>query len=72
MITLPLPQLLVHRFLAYLHCGQKTYPNFFNPFKIVNLTYLFVQSDFTPFQGKAVRTITVPSVATQPRSFLKI
>ena len=35
-----------------------------NPFKITDLTHLFVQSDFTPLQGKTVRAITVPSAAT--------
>lgn len=46
-------------------------PDLRNPLEIIDLSDLFVQSDFKPFQGKCVRAINVPGCASQPKSFFE-
>lgn len=44
-------------------------PDLRNPLIIIDLSDLFMVSDFKPFSGKCVRAINVPGAASQPRSF---
>ncbi|MEA5010708.1 MAG: aspartate--tRNA ligase [Angelakisella sp.] len=46
-------------------------PDLRNPLRIIDLSHLFVQSDFAPFCGRTVRAICVPHCASQPRSFFE-
>ena len=46
-------------------------PDLRNPLVIIDLSDLFVTSDFKPFQGKCVRAINVPGCASQPKSFFE-
>ncbi len=46
-------------------------PDLRNPLKIIDLSDLFVQSDFAPFRGRTVRGIPVPGCGSQPRSFFE-
>ncbi len=44
-------------------------PDLRNPLKIIDISHMFVHSDFAPFRGRTVRAIGVPGCASQPRSF---
>ena len=46
-------------------------PDLRNPLRIIDLSDLFVESDFKPFRGQTVRAIPVPDCAHQPRSFFE-
>ena len=46
-------------------------PDLRNPLRIIELSDLFVESDFKPFRGQTVRGIPVPDCAHQPRSFFE-
>ncbi|MGI5855937.1 MAG: aspartate--tRNA ligase [Candidatus Merdivicinus sp.] len=46
-------------------------PDLRNPLEILDVSDLFVQSDFAPFRGKCVRAIRVPGCAAQPKSFFE-
>lgn len=46
-------------------------PDLRNPLEIVELSDLFVETDFKPFRGKCVRGITVPDCVKQSRSFFE-
>lgn len=44
-------------------------PDLRNPLKIVDITEVFEGSGFAAFEGKTIRSITVPNCASQPRKF---
>ena len=44
-------------------------PDLRNPLKIIDVSDIFEGSGFAAFDGKTVRSITVPSCASQPRKF---
>ena len=46
-------------------------PDLRNPLRIIDLSDLFVETDFKPFRGQTVRAIPVPDCAHQPRSFFE-
>ena len=46
-------------------------PDLRNPLRIIDLSDLFVETDFKPFRGQTVRAIPVPDCAGQPRSFFE-
>ncbi len=46
-------------------------PDLRNPLEIIDISDMFVQTDFAPFRGKTVRAINVPDCASQPRSFFE-
>ena len=46
-------------------------PDLRNPLEIVELSDLFVETDFKPFRGRCVRGISVPDCVKQPRSFFE-
>ncbi len=46
-------------------------PDLRNPLEIVELTDLFVQTDFAPFRGRTVRGIAVPHAASQSKGFFE-
>lgn len=44
-------------------------PDLRNPLKIIDVSDIFEGSGFSAFEGKTVRSITVPDCASQPRKF---
>ena len=44
-------------------------PDLRNPLEIVDITDIFENSGFAAFEGKVVRSITVPDMASRPRKF---
>ena len=46
-------------------------PDLRNPLEIIDISDLFVQTDFAPFRGKTVRALNVPGCASQPKSFFE-
>ncbi|MEM1484736.1 aspartate--tRNA ligase [Oscillospiraceae bacterium PP1C4] len=46
-------------------------PDLRNPLEIIDISDLFVKTDFAPFRGKCVRALNVPNAAAQPRSFFE-
>ena len=46
-------------------------PDLRNPLEIIDVSDLFVTTDFAPFRKKCVRAINVPDCAKQPRSFFE-
>ena len=46
-------------------------PDLRNPLRIIDLSDLFVETDFKPFRGQTVRAIPVPDCVGQPRSFFE-
>ncbi|MBS4785906.1 MAG: aspartate--tRNA ligase [Clostridiales bacterium] len=46
-------------------------PDLRNPLRIIDISDMFVETDFKPFRGQTVRAIPVPDCAGQPRSFFE-
>ncbi|MBE6823707.1 aspartate--tRNA ligase [Caproiciproducens sp. LBM24188] len=46
-------------------------PDLRNPLEIIDISDLFVETDFKPFKGKTVRAINVPDCVSQPKSFFE-
>lgn len=46
-------------------------PDLRNPLEIIDISDIFKDTSFKPFNGKTVRAINVPDCATQPRSFFE-
>ena len=46
-------------------------PDLRNPLEIIDISDLFVETDFGPFRGKTVRAINVPNCASQSKSFFE-
>lgn len=46
-------------------------PDLRNPLTIIDISDMFVESDFAPFRKKTVRAINVPDCACQPKSFFE-
>jgi aspartyl-tRNA synthetase len=46
-------------------------PDLRNPLTIIDITDIFENTEFVPFQGKTIRSITVPDCAGQPKSFFE-
>lgn len=46
-------------------------PDLRNPLEIVDVTDIFANSGFAPFQNKTVRAINVPNCAAKPKSFFE-
>ena len=46
-------------------------PDLRNPLTIIDISHMFVETDFAPFRKKTVRAINVPDCASQPRSFFE-
>ncbi len=46
-------------------------PDLRNPLRIIDISDMFVETDFKPFRGQTVRAIPVPDCASQPRSFFE-
>ncbi len=46
-------------------------PDLRNPLEIIDISDMFVKTDFAPFRGKTVRAINVADCAAQPKSFFE-
>ena len=46
-------------------------PDLRNPLEIIDISDMFLESDFAPFRGKCVRAINVPGCAKNPKSFFE-
>ncbi len=46
-------------------------PDLRNPLEIIDITDIFDNTDFAPFKGKMIRSITVPDCISQPKSFFE-
>lgn len=46
-------------------------PDLRNPLEIIDISDLFVNTDFKPFRGKTVRAINVPGMASKSKSFFE-
>lgn len=46
-------------------------PDLRNPLEIIDISDLFVESDFKPFRGKTVRALRVPQAAGQSKGFFE-
>lgn len=46
-------------------------PDLRNPLEIIDISDLFVKSDFKPFRGKTVRAINVPQMASKSKTFFE-
>lgn len=46
-------------------------PDLRNPLEIIDISDLFVNSDFKPFRGKTVRAINVPEMASKSKTFFE-
>ena len=46
-------------------------PDLRNPLEIIDVSDLFIETEFKPFRGKCVRALPVPGAASQPRSFFE-
>ena len=46
-------------------------PDLRNPLEIIDISDMFVETDFAPFRGKTVRAINVPGCASQSKSFFE-
>lgn len=46
-------------------------PDLRNPLEIIDISDLFVSTDFAPFRGKTVRAINVPGCASRSKSFFE-
>lgn len=46
-------------------------PDLRNPLEIIDISPMFLETDFAPFRKKTVRAINVPDCATQPKSFFE-
>lgn len=46
-------------------------PDLRNPLEIIDISDLFVKSDFKPFRGKTVRAVNVPQMASKSKTFFE-
>lgn len=46
-------------------------PDLRNPLEIIDISDLFVKTDFKPFRGKTVRAINVPGMASRSKTFFE-
>ena len=46
-------------------------PDLRNPLKIIDISDLFIETDFPPFRKKTVRAINVPGCSAQPKRFFE-
>lgn len=46
-------------------------PDLRNPLEIIDISDLFVKTDFKPFRGKTVRAINVPGMASKSKTFFE-
>ncbi len=46
-------------------------PDLRNPLEIIDISQMFLETDFAPFRKKTVRAINVPDCATQSKSFFE-
>ncbi len=46
-------------------------PDLRNPLEIIDISDLFVETDFKPFRGKTVRAINVPGMASKSKTFFE-
>lgn len=46
-------------------------PDLRNPLKIIDISDLFIETDFAPFRKKTVRAINVPGCSRQPKRFFE-
>lgn len=46
-------------------------PDLRNPLEIIDISDMFVKTDFAPFRKKTVRAVNVPGCASQPKSFFE-
>ena len=62
------------RRIPYAECMLKygtDKPDLRNPLEIIDISDLFVETDFAPFRGKTVRAINVPGCASQSKGFFE-
>lgn len=62
------------RRIPYAECMLKygtDKPDLRNPLEIIDISDLFVSTDFAPFRGKTVRAINVPGAASKSKSFFE-
>ncbi len=62
------------RKIPYAECMLKygtDKPDLRNPLEIIDISDMFVETDFAPFRGKTVRAINVPGCASQSKSFFE-
>lgn len=62
------------RRIPYAECMLKygtDKPDLRNPLEIIDISDLFVETDFAPFRGKTVRAINVPGCASKSKSFFE-
>ena len=62
------------RKIPYAECMLKygtDKPDLRNPLEIIDISDMFVNTDFAPFRGKTVRAINVPGCASQSKSFFE-
>lgn len=46
-------------------------PDLRNPLEIIDISHMFLETDFAPFRKKTVRAINVPNCSSQPKSFFE-
>lgn len=46
-------------------------PDLRNPLEIIDISDLFIETDFKPFRGKTVRAINVPGMASKSKTFFE-
>ena len=46
-------------------------PDLRNPLKIIDISQMFVETDFAPFRKKTVRAVSVPGSSSQPKRFFE-
>ncbi len=46
-------------------------PDLRNPLKIIDISPMFVETDFAPFRKKTVRAVNVPGCSSQPKRFFE-
>lgn len=62
------------RKIPYAECMLKygtDKPDLRNPLEIIDISDMFVETDFAPFRGKTVRALNVPGCASQSKSFFE-
>ena len=62
------------RKIPYAECMLKygtDKPDLRNPLEIIDISDMFVETEFAPFRGKTVRAINVPNCASQSKSFFE-
>ncbi|MDW5299391.1 MAG: aspartate--tRNA ligase, partial [Sedimentibacter sp.] len=46
-------------------------PDLRNPLEIIDISHMFLETEFAPFRKKTVRAINVPNCSSQPKSFFE-